>query len=574
MASLWLLIVLSWNAADGLPLSSLDEVFLNNEFIQRAEGNTRSGKWAESDLRKAAAELAALAKKESGELKMDEEDSTLDLGEGMDVAGPIAPPPPQAMADKNKEKFKKNAANSFLPPKKLVETEENVTNARGSFKGPHAEIKVAIMKKDKLVNAKVFGKQSERQVKVASIKAQEEKLAKSKARLAAQKPRVFPEIHPAAKSKQVVFGSNTTRPTPAPTPVPTPNKVAIAKAAKEKKAAEKKAADKAAAKKKAAAKLKANAKRIAAKAAKKPAAKRAPKAEVMLGESDDVAASERFKGGETMSQEDSQEEELVEMDRNKSPKQLVEDIDKLRSEASEARMKSRTAYMMHYIKTADEKPKDQAAKLKQQYMKQTFLQEMQKHPEYAGKMAQEISKAVDQRKHPWAKQDLGDSKGLHDPQIPAGQTVAGVNHATKVTAKAKEHLKEAQLKKEMDAAAAAGNYVKAGKLQAELQADQSRKAKKKAPETKVSTKKVAPKAKGPVKKAAPKVNAPAKKAEPKAKGPEKKVTVASKKATSKKEIQPPLQSDVSIQAQRPPASAVAAAMAEYGPGGVYCKDCS
>merc|ERR1711990_178408 len=100
--------------------------------------------------------------------------------------------------------------------------------------------------------------------------------------------------------------------------------------------------------------------------------------DVMLGEISEDSAAPKFNGGETMAQEDAQEESLVVLDRNKSPAKLVADIDKLRSEASEARMRSRTAYMVDYIM-------------------QTYTQELVKHPEAATAIVKQVNAAVEQR---------------------------------------------------------------------------------------------------------------------------------------------------------------------------------
>merc|ERR1719218_543271 len=395
LVGLWALLVLSWHAADGLPVATLAEGGAGPEgprgLLQGAVGRPSHVQEAEAGLREAARRLAVLAQQESAQLRLqqDAEFDAVELGESLgapntDVSNNNVPvPPKKAMASKKKTKFNKNAGNAFLSPKKLVETEENVKNARASFKGPHAEIKRAIYKNDKMVNQEVFGDRSERQVKVASIAEQEKKLAKAKATLAAQKPRVWPEIHPAPKPKVVAFGSNTTAPTPAPTPPPTVDKVKPKKAAKEmkaKKAEAAKMANKERAKKKKVAKLtkKAEAKIAKRKAAVKSKGKKAVNSrqkskktnemDVMLGESSEVSAAPKFNGGETMAQEDAQEESLVVLDRNKSPAKLVADIDKLRSEASEARMRSRTAYMVNYIKHAPAEATSSLDKVKQDYI--------------------------------------------------------------------------------------------------------------------------------------------------------------------------------------------------------------
>merc|ERR1712196_591382 len=391
-------------------------------------------------------------------------------------------------------------------------------------------------------------------VKVASIAEQEKKLAKAKATLAAQKPRVWPEIHPAPKPKVVAFGSNTTAPTPAPTPPPTVDKVKAKKAAKEMKS------------------------------------KKTNEMDVMLGESSEVSAAPKFNGGETMAQEDAQEESLVVLDRNKSPAKLVAEIDKLRSEASDARMRSRTAYMVNYIKYAPAEATSPLDKVKQDYIMQTYTQELVKHPEAATAIVKQVNAAVEQRKRPWVKkaspgQELGDSKEIHPPHVASGKTVAGMNKADNAAVESKQQKKAAGLKKAMEAAAAAGNYIEAGKLQAQLQAAvvAGKKRATKKPKSEKATSSAAPKAapkeskKAPAtKKAAQKKAAPPKKAAPKKAAPKKAAPEESEpqKPAPPQAQQPPVQSDVAIQAQRPPASQVAAAMAEFGPGGTYCKDCS
>merc|ERR1712196_693551 len=441
-------------------------------------------------------------------------------------------------------------------------------------------------------------------VKVASIAEQEKKLAKAKATLAAQKPRVWPEIHPAPKPKVVAFGSNTTAPTPAPTPPPTVDKGKAKKAAKEmkaKKAEATKMANKERAKKKKVAKLtkkaqakiakrKADTKSKGKKAESRQKSKKTNEMDVMLGESSEVSAAPKFNGGETMAQEDAQEESLVVLDRNKSPAKLVADIDKLRSEASDARMRSRTAYMVNYIKHAPAEATSSLDKVKQDYIMQTYTQELVKHPEAATAIVKQVNAAVEQRKRPWVKkaspgQELGDSKEIHPPHVASGKTVAGMNKADNAAVESKQQKKAAGLKKAMEAAAAAGNYIEAGKLQAQLQAAvvAGKKRATKKPKSEKATSSAAPKAapkeskKAPAtKKAAQKKAAPPKKAAPKKAAPKKAAPEESEpqKPAPPQAQQPPVQSDVAIQAQRPPASQVAAAMAEFGPGGTYCKDCS
>merc|ERR1712196_223309 len=388
-------------------------------------------------------------------------------------------------------------------------------------------------------------------------------------------------IHPAPKPKVVAFGSNTTAPTPAPTPPPTVDKVKAKKAAKEMKA--KKAQAKIA-------KRKAGTKSKGKKAESRQKSKKTNEMDVMLGESSEVSAAPKFNGGETMAQEDAQEESLVVLDRNKSPAKLVAEIDKLRSEASDARMRSRTAYMVNYIKHAPAEATSSLDKVKQDYIMQTYPQELVKHPEAATAIVKQVNAAVEQRKRPWVKkaspgQELGDSKEIHPPHVASGKTVAGMNKADNAAVESKQQKKAAGLKKAMKAAAAAGNYIEAGKLQAQLQAAvvAGKKKATKKPKSEKATSSAAPKAapkeskKAPAtKKAAQKKAAPPKKAAPKKAAPKKAAPKESEpqKPAPPQAQQPPVQSDVAIQAQRPPASQVAAAMAEFGPGGTYCKDCS
>jgi len=248
-------------------------------------------------------------------------------------------------------------------------------------------------------------------------------------------------------------------------------------------------------------------------------------------------------------------------------------------------MKSRTAYMVNYIKHAPTTPKTKMEAAKQNYIMQSYSQELMKHPDAAAVVVKQVNAAVDQREHPWKKQkkaahvqELGDSKELQPPQVASGKTVTGMNKAGNASVQSQQQRKEAELKKAMDKAAAAGDYIKAGKLQAQLAADKKAIHKQQAPQKAApkqqAPQKAAPKQQAP-QKAAPKRQAP-QKAAAKQQAPQKAATKqqAPQKAATPQAQQPPVQSDVSIQAQRPPASQVAAAMAEFGPGGTYCKDCS
>jgi hypothetical protein len=339
----------------------------------------------------------------------------------------VPKPAADELTDKGKAEHDKAAANAFLSPEDVVKVEENVTSVRGSFKGPHAEIDRAIYNKDLRTEAAVFGKSKERDVKLEEIKKDQAAVVAGRAALEKRvetKP-VWPHIPTPGVAKKVAFGSNTTAPTSAPTAAETAAPTAPTAAPTAAPTSQGQV--------------------VQTDAEKKVAAAKGGQRED-LGESDDIKVwpnkakqtplqeVSNAPGGQTTKVIDSEEEQLVRMDRGQPAAKLVKDLDAFRAKAHEMRLKSRLAYVVHYAKMskagAFKNQNPTLRKMDQQILLNTVQQAMgrtvstMQKSQTATKMRpqQPTQKAAAQR----PKRVLGESSSI--PDLPTGEVVAGVNN--------------------------------------------------------------------------------------------------------------------------------------------------
>lgn len=168
----WLLVAFTWNseafpASDGHGITHLAE--------SRAESLDAKASQERAAVRRDLTELHLIEEVLSDHSRQASSQHNRRMGETGDT-----PPSDDELSaqleDRSAFEHHMAVSDPLLPPVKLIKNEENAT-AREDFKGPHADVSRQIVRVAKNVNKEVFGGENEAKTKMDSIKKDAEKLA-------------------------------------------------------------------------------------------------------------------------------------------------------------------------------------------------------------------------------------------------------------------------------------------------------------------------------------------------------------------------------------------------------------
>jgi len=560
----WLLLVLAWNS-DAVPTSSDGDVVHLGAVTNNNEGVKKEQAAVQRDLTELHLIEDVLSERGASSL-------SVQMGENVDQQPQDYTDEQKKMAAEDKAQHEHNTAvnDPLLSPAKLLKNEENVTNAREDFKGPHADVSRAIAKRGKSTNAEVFGGANEAGIKTKRIKEDAKQLSKVAEREAKELGIVIPKVNETAKEAPKDPNAIDTHSTKTSNTATTASndkqndqlkmkpelgmsleldQVQLAKYAvneiKEKTTARS---------------------RFLSLGGHKPAVR-------LLGE-DGAPSIQKHKQGTqaprmkrkttpiypglnapTMEAVKLEEEELVREFRNKPAVQAVDALNKFMHKAHETREKGREAWMRNkevQAKRLQQKHlKSQKKNMKTKNMRPMSADEMSV---YEGKREARVAlMKAKQHARVTARQHAADSKAIEEKSMTT--PAKGVVNIQRVLRESRRDSKQQQAGDSKQQKTGVGN-------------SSTKKSSSRVSQTGKETMKTTSHGGTQSRKEARRHDS------------DHSSVKQSHDAAHKdnaKPASPPAEDDqkmASIQEQRPPAAAVEKALAEFGPGGTHCKDCT